>query len=425
MRYKWGQVLLLTFLPWLISIPLQITSGYYLVVNVGVLAYVLLLCDAIIGLRPRWIEKWIDLQNLYMAHGIIALFIIILSLWHLVVGKVDGLSKTLGNIAFYGMLLLCIFAIVFLTSQIQRFCPFLNGPITKVKKIANRYHFTREVNDWLHILFPVFILLVFFHVVTISYIRQYASFYQMFLIYSVIFAIIYLYEGVIKKFQITKYTVEKVEAQPNNSYEVVMTYHSGRRLNIRGGQFIFIATKHTKMAEYHPFSVLAVEEKGNIVRLGIRIAGDFTKQFAQAQKGEIVKVRGVYGHFVVKDATTPTVAIGGGIGITPCISLLQSLPQESEGLLIWSRKDHCDDHMFTEEVTRLTQSHPNIKIIYHYACESGFLNEKSIAKYTNQYKVDEPYWYMCGPIPMMNDVSKELTHLGVPSKKLITEGFIF
>lgn len=425
MRYKWGQVLLLTFLPWFISIPLQIASGYYLVVNVGVLAYVLLLCDAIIGLRPRWIEKWIDLQNLYMAHGIIAIFAIVLSLWHLLVGHVDGISKTFGNIAFYGMLLLCVFAIVFLTSQIQRFFPFLNGPITKLKQLADRYHFTREVNDWLHIAFPVFILLVFFHVVTISYIRQYASFYYLFLIYSFIFAIIYVYEGIIKKFQTTKYTIESVTQQPNNSYEVVMNYHSGRRLTIKGGQFIFIATEHTKVAEYHPFSVLSVENKGATVHLGIRIAGDFTKQFSQAKSGDMVKVRGVYGHFVAKQTEEPTIAIGGGIGITPCISLLQSLPEQSEGLLIWSRKDHEDDHMFEEEVNRLTQTHPNVHIVYHYACDDGFLNEKSIAKYTECYQIDQAYWYMCGPIPMMNNVSKELTHLGVPSKKLITEGFIF
>ena len=81
--------------------------------------------------------------------------------------------------------------------------------------------------------------------------------------------------------------------------------------------------------------------------------------------------------------------------------------------------------MFSDEVQRLQAEHPNIKVIYHYASERGFLNEASLKEYTQAYPVDMTQFYLCGPMPMMDDVSQAIYALGVPKKHLEAEGFIF
>lgn len=228
-----------------------------------------------------------------------------------------------------------------------------------------------------------------------------------------------------EKIKTSQYVIDSVTAQPNHCYEVVMHYTGGRHLYVEGGQFVFIHTKEATLGEYHPFSVLGIENNGSILRLGIRIAGDYTKRLSQAHEGETIKIKGAYGHFVIRDPKKPVVAIGGGIGITPCINLLASLPKDATGVLIWSCKDHEDDGMFSDEVQRLQAEHPNIKVIYHYASERGFLNEASLKEYTQAYPVDMTQFYLCGPMPMMDDVSQAIYALGVPKKHLEAEGFIF
>lgn len=423
MRCKWRKIILLILIVFLISLPLQLVAGTYLPINLGVFAYVLFMADSIIGLRPKWLEKFIDLQNLYMAHGIIAIICIALSVWHMLIGNLgnEHLSILTGQIAVYGSIVLSVLAFFFLTNQAEIFFPKIKKGLMMIK---NKF-LSREVNYYLHMLFPVLVLLVFIHVISISWIKTYWDFYRMFLLYSLVFFAYYIYEGIYKKLRTSKYQITAIKNQGFDVYELVIEYVSGKVIDPQGGQFVFIHSPEAKIGEYHPFSLLSIDDNGKKLTFGIKVCGDYTDKLAKAKKGEIVKIRGVYGQFVRKSQASNVVAIGGGVGIVPCISLLQSLPENTKAKLIWGVNSEKEAHIFKEIVDKLKKTHPDLEIIVHSVDEKGFLNAEYVKGYASDMDMGEVEWYVCGPIPMMKALNKDLKALNISLKKIEAEGFIF
>lgn len=421
MVYRFKSMIGLFVVPFVLVIPFFcIGINAYPGTLVGCLAYLLFMWDIILGLRPKWLERFCDLQNLYMVHGVTALMAVLTAALHVWMDDMGGLSGLFGNIAFYLSLVMTVLALIFLTSQLGRVLPFLKKPIEKIKSVANSLGFTRELNWLIHIMAPLVVVFVMLHVLLISWYTGYPPFMMIFVPYTVIFFVIYAYEGIYKKIATTKYEVEDVTVFDNGAYELTMRYQKGPKLDVKGGQFIFIHTKEAKLAEYHPFSVLRVN--GDRLTLGIRIAGDYTERLAHITPGEEVKVKGVYGHFVKPKDTKPVVAIGGGIGITPCISLLESLGTNEEGLLIWGLRNQ-EDVMFMDQIEHLQKTHPNVKVAYHFDDESGFMDAKYLKEVTEG--LNQPHYYICGPAKMTDAMVEALKTNSVPKEDIVTEGFIF
>ena len=78
--------------------------------------------------------------------------------------------------------------------------------------------------------------------------------------------------------------------------------------------------------EPHPFSISSSPEAAHL-RLSIKRLGDWTQDVAQIKPGKSARVWGPYGHFTrlaLAQPLMPLVMIGGGIGITPFLSLVAS-----------------------------------------------------------------------------------------------------
>lgn len=393
----------------------------------GLLAYCLFMWDSILGLRPKLIEKYIDLQNMYMMHGIIAILAVGFGLLHNELSHLHGLSGDIGDMALALSILGTCLALLLLTSQVGRMIPVLKAPISWIQRLCQRFFITREVNVWLHMCAPVIVILLVLHVLLIPEYSHNITFMTLFLGYFFIFVICYAYLGIYKKLVTTTYQVNEVIPQGVDAYELVMTYKKGKKLrHLQGGQFVFIHTKESQFAEYHPFSVLAIEGKhAEELRLGIRQSGDYTKKLAHIQPGDTVKIRGYYGHFTKKQVTQDdVVAIGGGIGITPCMSLMQSLDNHQKGVLIWSIRNQ-NDLIFNQELKKLEETHPNIKIVIHVSQEQGHLNKESLLNYIGQDHLLKSNIFICGPDAMTDAILKNLDELNIDKKNIISEGFIF
>ena len=420
-----GKSLVLAIIPIVLSLPFLAMAPFK--VWIGLLAYCLFMWDSILGLRPKGIEKHIDLQNMYMMHGMIAIAAVGFGLLHKEISHLHGLAGDIGDIAMTIAIVGTGLALVLLTSQVGRVIPILKAPLCWIQRLCQRFFITREVNVWLHMLAPVIVVLLVLHVLFIPEYSQNSSFMMLFLGYFIVFVACYLYLGVYKKLATTTYQVKEVIQQGNGAYELVMTYEKGKKLcHLQGGQFIFIHTKESQFAEYHPFSVLAIDgNKAEEIHLGIRESGDYTKKLAHIKPEEKVKVRGVYGHFTKKHIKQEyVVAIGGGIGITPCMSLMQSVNEIQKGVLIWSVHDQ-NDVMFKEELQKLKATHPNIKVVIHSSREQGHLNKASLIEYIGKDRLLNSSIFICGPDAMTDAILKNLHDLHVNNKNIISEGFIF
>lgn len=419
-------MIFLVIFPIIMMIPLYVLGKMQIKYLFGELAYCLFIVDSILGLRPEWIEHKIELKKLYFIHGIMAIFAVVFSLMHDSLSHLHGIAGTLGNIALYSSIAITCLALIFLSNQIlSLIIPGINKIVDVIRKIAATLKFNREFNLLIHSFAPLIVVFIFLHVYLIPKFNQLSGFMCFFVGYFTIFEFLYLYYGIYKKLAAPKYKVKSLEKMNNTTYRLVLEYSKGKKVNVKSGQFIFINAPFTKINEYHPFSVVKTEDNDNLITLGIKEYGDFTKRLASVKPGASIKIKGVFGHFAVPSNDYPILTIAGGIGVTPCLGLLNSLPANRKAYLLWSV--HSDNEaVFNKEIKQLLNTHPNVKIIIHNTSEKGHLNEKSLREAIPELQHNNKInCFLCGPEPMMKSVEKILIEQQVPKKMILSEGFIF
>ncbi len=118
------------------------------------------------------------------------------------------------------------------------------------------------------------------------------------------------------------------------------------------------------------------------------------------------------------------VFIAGGAGVTPFISIfryLQSKKEIGNNKLIFANKTKADIILEQEFKQLLGKNFINIlsdEETDEY--EHGFLTENFIKK---NIEVDNKYFYLCGPPPMMDAIEKMLVNLHIDAKRIIKESF--
>jgi predicted ferric reductase len=127
--------------------------------------------------------------------------------------------------------------------------------------------------------------------------------------------------------------------------------------------------------EPHPFSISSSPEAAHL-RLSIKRLGDWTQDVAQIKPGKSARVWGPYGHFTklaLAQPLMPLVMIGGGIGITPFLSLVASEAFARRGgksTLVYAIPDRSSA-VYLEELRTREDALPHFALIAHYSDEAG------------------------------------------------------
>ncbi len=150
--------------------------------------------------------------------------------------------------------------------------------------------------------------------------------------------------------------------------------------------------------------------------------------------GSRVQVRAPAGHFYLDAGDAPVVLIGGGIGITPLLSMLNWSLAQQPGREIWLFHGvrHGHEMVMKEHLAALAAAHPNFHL---RLCLSDPLPDDVAGRdYAHRGRVDvkllrlqlplKPYhFYICGPAPMMSDLVSGLAEWGVPEARVHFEAF--
>ena len=136
------------------------------------------------------------------------------------------------------------------------------------------------------------------------------------------------------------------------------------------------------------------------------------------------------GRFVLKEGNEPVVLIGGGIGITPMLSMAYATKGTDRKVkLVYSTKN-SEYHAFKDELSKLNIEE-NIDLIQIYTRPleedkenvdfdfKGRINKDWIA---NNLPMDGEF-YFCGPIEFMRTVYKSLESLGIEKSRINFELF--
>lgn len=153
------------------------------------------------------------------------------------------------------------------------------------------------------------------------------------------------------------------------------------------------------------------------------------------QEGDTLLLSAPAGDFVLnQQSELPVVLLSGGVGVTPLMSMLQTLAvtQPKREVYFIHAAINSDYHALGEEVAALAQSHPHI---HSYVCYQS-PTEKDLAaqNFDKQGYIDLPWlqsilpsneaeFYFCGPIPFMKVMNTALKNWNVPTERIHFEFF--
>ena len=150
---------------------------------------------------------------------------------------------------------------------------------------------------------------------------------------------------------------------------------------------------------------------------------------------DILDVKAPGGHFYM-DTTkhTPVVLIGGGVGITPVMSMLNQICESGSTREVWFfyGVNNGSEHIMREHLERMASEHENVtlQICYSRARDEDVLGKDyhhaervSVDLFKRVLPSSNYDYYMCGPGPMMSSVVEGLIEWGVPEKNIHFEAF--
>ncbi len=165
----------------------------------------------------------------------------------------------------------------------------------------------------------------------------------------------------------------------------------------------------------------------------------------QIQEYDLVDVKAPSGQFYLQQqSTNPVVLIAGGVGVTPMLCMFQYLIRQGSRRDVWFfyGVDHQHQVMALQELQtaaaetanihlRLAFSKPTGQCMQgqHYH-RKGYVSVDWIRESLNLDEVfdkipeyQQPEFYICGPVPMMQSISTGLEQWGVPANMVYSEAF--
>ncbi len=153
------------------------------------------------------------------------------------------------------------------------------------------------------------------------------------------------------------------------------------------------------------------------------------------QVGDIIEAKGPMGDFFLKtEESEPVVLIAGGIGLTPLLSIVNTIINTNSKQLVtlFLGVTNNSDHIFKGYLDTINKAYNNIQI---YTCYTNPLptdrlgNDFDYEGFVHinfiKSKLPENFkdFYICGPSVMMDYISLELKKIGVSTDTIYTESF--
>lgn len=153
------------------------------------------------------------------------------------------------------------------------------------------------------------------------------------------------------------------------------------------------------------------------------------------QVGDILDVKAPAGHFHLDvEHHGPVVMIGGGVGVTPVLSMLNFLataPGNREAWFFYGIRNGRE-HVMKEHLRELASQHANLHLVVCYsdplpedrkAEDYDHAERVSVELFKKVLGVNNFDFYICGPPPMMESLTRDLGEWGVPEESIHFEAF--
>lgn len=150
--------------------------------------------------------------------------------------------------------------------------------------------------------------------------------------------------------------------------------------------------------------------------------------------GDPVRITPPFGDFTLDlQAVTPVVLISGGVGLTPMISMLNSVLQDSHRDVVFVHgARNSAVHAMRDHLYKLARHFARLKAVVFYneplasdiqGQDYDYLGLVDLRQIAEIVLLPQADYYMCGPIPFMRQQQAALTAMGVTSSQIHYEVF--
>lgn len=155
----------------------------------------------------------------------------------------------------------------------------------------------------------------------------------------------------------------------------------------------------------------------------------------QINENDILDVKAPGGNFLLDvTRTTPIVLIGGGIGLTPVLSMLEAVVRHGfqRDVHFFYGVRNSDEHIMKDYLQSLDTEHRRLTmhICYSNPSENDVQGKDfhhaervSVELFKRLFPSNNYEFYICGPPPMMESLVKGLNEWGVPQSAVNFEAF--
>jgi predicted ferric reductase len=254
-----------------------------------------------------------------------------------------------------------------------------------------------------------------------------------------LYAALFAWKIILKPMSLKKqlYTVTKIDRVGRDTHAVELVPGEGEVFSYAPGQFAFVTFFSDALpVERHHWTLSSTPTKRKSCIFTIKCSGDFTSLVGRLKAGERAAVDGPYGLFSYLahrlDADTELVMVAGGIGITPMLSMLRYMADAGDHrkvTLVWSNRS--EGHILCrKELEGMTKEHPGLAIHHVLTREKGF--QRQTGRLTMQTLKEllagcdrGSAVFVCGPPPMMDEVSRNMRGLGFKGSHIYKEKFSY
>jgi predicted ferric reductase len=213
-----------------------------------------------------------------------------------------------------------------------------------------------------------------------------------------------------------QFVVEKIVKENHNVYSIHITGKNLEKYKFQGGQYATLIFMQKNMWFHHPFSFSDSFNK-KYLRFSIKSSGDFTSKIEKINTGTKVWIDGPLGVFTLeKSNRNKYLFIAGGIGITPILSIIKSISQDKDCVLMYSNKTESDI-IFKNEIMS-----SGIKTYYFNTSNDGVRIDIEKIKEVCPDFIDRNI-YICGPGQMKDSIIRELKNNNVETTQIHFEKF--
>lgn len=230
--------------------------------------------------------------------------------------------------------------------------------------------------------------------------------------------------------KIYQWRIEKITTETPLVQSLFLTCQEDRPTFV-AGQYLTIKLPGHNPVEGKDYSIASTPNE-QLVRITVKTMGKFSTAINRLEVGDVITTGAPYGYFYPEpDDVTALVLVAGGIGITPCFSIIKDLLEKKDPrqihLLFSNRTEK--DIVFEAEINKLSTDYKNFKVTHFITRETPQSVEYQAGRLSGHRMVEEtgylsqPEFFLCGSIHFTKDLWKDLKSSGVSEARLYTEGF--